>query len=56
MNLLEHLTVVEETRSDINQRHNLVDVKFLVLSAIMSGAEGWQNIETYGDSKLIWLQ
>ncbi|GGZ15956.1 MAG: ISAs1 family transposase [Shewanella fodinae] len=56
MDLLEHLTVVEETRSDINQRHNLVDVMFLVLSAIMSGAEGWQDIETFGDSKLPWLQ
>ncbi|ENM3733791.1 ISAs1 family transposase [Vibrio cholerae] len=56
MNLLEHLTVVEETRSEVNQRHDLVDVMFLVLSAIMSGAEGWQDIQTYGDHKLPWLR
>ena len=52
MTLIEHLTLVEETRSDINRKHNLVDVMFLVISAIMSGAEGWNDIETYGDSKI----
>lgn len=56
MTLLEHLTLVEETRSDINQKHELVDVMFLVISAIMAGAEGWQDIETYGDSKADWLR
>ena len=29
---------------------------FLVISAIMSGAEGWNDIETYGDSKIDWLR
>ena len=56
MNLIEHLTLVEETRSDINQKHDLVDVMFLVISAIMAGAEGWRDIETYGDSKADWLK
>ena len=56
MTLIEHLTLVEETRSDINQKHDLVDVMFLVVSAIMAGAEGWQDIETYGDSKADWLR
>ena len=55
MDLIKHLSVVQETRSDINQKHDLVDVMFLVLSAIMAGAEGWQDIETYGDSKKDWL-
>ncbi|WP_413228107.1 transposase family protein [Aeromonas caviae] len=26
------------------------------ISAIMSGAEGWNDIETYGDSKIDWLR
>ncbi|HAT2492370.1 TPA: ISAs1 family transposase, partial [Aeromonas hydrophila] len=56
MTLIEHLTLVEETRSEINRKHNLVDVMFLVISAIMSGAEGWNDIETYGDSKIDWLR
>ncbi len=40
MTLIEHLTLVEETRSDIHRKHDLVDVMFLVISAIISGAEG----------------
>ncbi|MBM7456149.1 hypothetical protein HNR62_002030 [Oceanisphaera litoralis] len=56
MTLIEHLTLVEETRSDINRKHDLVDVMFLVISAIMAGAEGWQDIETYGDAKADWLR
>jgi predicted transposase YbfD/YdcC len=55
MTLIEHLTLDKETRSDINRKHDLVDVIFLVISAIMAGAEGWQDIETYGDSKAEWL-
>jgi len=56
MTLIEHLSLVEENRSDINQKHELVDVIFLVISAIMAGAEGWRDIETYGDSKADWLK
>ena len=33
MTLIEHLTLVEETRSDINRKHDLIDVMFLVISA-----------------------
>lgn len=56
MNLIEHLSVVEDNRSDINQKHDLIDVMFLVISAIASGCEGWQDIEIYGEEKLDWLR
>lgn len=56
MNIIEHLSIVEDTRSDINQKHDLIDVMFLVISAIASGSEGWQDIEIYGDAKLDWLR
>lgn len=52
MTLIEHLSVIKETRSDINQKHDLVDVMFLVITAIMAGAGGWQDIETYGQVSL----
>ncbi|KOY63498.1 transposase [Photorhabdus heterorhabditis] len=54
--LIEHLTVVKETRSDINRQYELIDVIFLVISAILAGAEGWQDIETYGRAKIKWLK
>lgn len=56
MSILDHLTIIEETRSDINQKHNLIDVMFLIITAISSGCEGWQDIEIYGDEKLSWLR
>ncbi|BET95934.1 hypothetical protein TCT1_08550 [Xenorhabdus sp. TCT-1] len=55
MTLIEHLSVVKETRSDINRQYDLVDIIFLVVSAIMAGAEGWQDIETYDQAKIKWL-
>ncbi|PNH89764.1 hypothetical protein C1M59_17530 [Vibrio diazotrophicus] len=55
LSLLEHLTVVEDTRS-INQQHDLIDIIFLVISAITAGSEGWQDIETYDEHKLEWLR
>lgn len=52
LNLIEHLSVVQKPRSDINQKHDIIDVMLLVISAITSGSEGWQDIEIYGDHKL----
>ncbi|MBD2819361.1 hypothetical protein ID852_01350 [Xenorhabdus sp. 42] len=34
MTLIEHLSVVKETRADINRQYDLIDVIFLVVSAI----------------------
>ncbi|TDB48164.1 ISAs1 family transposase [Photorhabdus khanii] len=56
MTLMEHLSVVKETRSETNRKYDLIDVIFLVISAIMAGAEGWQDIETYGNAKIKWLR
>ncbi|MDC9583454.1 transposase family protein, partial [Xenorhabdus sp. PR6a] len=56
MTLMEHLSVVKETRSDTHRQYDLIDVIFLVISAIMAGAEGWQDIETYGNAKIKWLR
>jgi hypothetical protein len=46
LSLIEHLSVVEDTRSTVNQKHDLIDIIFLVISAITAGSEGWQDIET----------
>lgn len=56
MNLIEHLSVVKDTRLSINQKHDLIDIILLVVSAITAGCEGWQDIETYGEHKLEWLR
>lgn len=45
-------TVVETNHSDINRKHGLIDMMFLVISAIMSAAG---TIETYGNEMTDWL-
>ncbi|NLV00953.1 hypothetical protein B6N13_23145 [Marinomonas sp. UCMA 3892] len=56
LNIIEHLSIVDDTRSDINQKHDLIDLIFLVISAIISKCEGWQDIEHHGEEKLGWLR
>ena len=56
MNFLHHFELLEDPRSHINRKHNLLDVLFLTVSAVLSGAEGWKAIKEFGDIKLDWLR
>lgn len=55
MSILDHLVVIEETRSDINQKHNPIDFMLLIIKALLSECEG-EDIEFTGDEKLSWLK
>ena len=39
-----------------NLRHQLTDIIFLVVSAVISGAEDWTDIELFGKSQIHWLR
>lgn len=56
MSLFDHLSLLDDPRSHVNQRHNLVDVLFLVFSAMTSGQDGWAEIQQFGELKLNWLR
>ena len=56
MNLFERLSHIPDPRTDINVKHDLVDVIFLVFSALLSGATGWKSIQEFGDSQIDWLR
>ena len=56
MSFLEHFSIVEDPRKDINVKHDFMDVLFLTVSAVMSGCEGWSDIELFGRHKLDWLR
>jgi hypothetical protein len=49
MGFMDHFGDLEDPRSHINQRHDLHDILFLAVAAIMSGAEGWKDIKEFGD-------
>ncbi|MGB5443953.1 MAG: ISAs1 family transposase [Psychromonas sp.] len=56
MSFIEHFNELEDSRSHINKKHDLLDVIFLTIVAIISGAEGWKDIKQFGDNKLNWLR
>jgi predicted transposase YbfD/YdcC len=56
MSFINHFNDIQDTRSHINKKHELLDVIFLTVTAIISGAEGWKDIKQFGDSKLTWLR
>ena len=54
--LIEHFSKLEAPRVDRNKKHELIDVIVLCVCAVVSGAEGWSDIEEFGRTKLEWLR
>jgi len=56
MSFIDHFSVIPDPRKDINVLHNCLDILFLTVSAILCGAESWDDIEHFGKSKMSWLK
>jgi predicted transposase YbfD/YdcC len=56
VSLIETFSTLEDPRIDRKKKHALVDILFLTVSAMISGAEGWEAIEEFGVNKLDWLR
>ena len=54
--LIEHFSRLEDPRVERNKKHELIDVVVLCVCAVVSGAEGWSDIEEFGRTKLEWLR
>jgi|APSaa5957512576_1039674.scaffolds.fasta_scaffold30701_1 predicted transposase YbfD/YdcC len=54
-NLITHLGTVPDPRIDRGKLHRLDEMLFVAICAIISGAEGWSDIEEFGRNKLDWL-
>lgn len=48
---LDYFAGLEDPRCDINLQHRIDEILFLTLSAVICGAEGWDDIELFGKSK-----
>ena len=53
---LLHFQAIEDPRIDRCKRHELLDIILLAVSAVLSGAEGWEQIEDFGIHRLDWLR
>jgi len=54
--LFEHLSVIPDFRQSWKVQHQLSDILFLVVCAVICGSEGWEEIEDFGHSKLDFLR
>ena len=52
----EHFSKVNDPRVDRTKEHKLIDMIVIAICAVICGAEGWTDIENFGNSKLPWLK
>ena len=53
---LDFFSELEDPRIERCRKHELLDIIFLSVCAVLSGADGWESIEELGDAKLEWLR
>jgi predicted transposase YbfD/YdcC len=53
---VEHFAGLKDSRIERKKLHALPDILVLVVCAMISGAEGWEDIAAFGRSKLDWLR
>lgn len=51
-----HFGSVEDPRIDRTKQHMLEDILLLTLAAVLAGAEGWTDIERFGNAREAWLR
>jgi hypothetical protein len=52
----EHFSKVTDLRKDRTKDHKLIEIIAIAICAIICGAEGWTDMENYGNSKALWLK
>ena len=53
---LKHFNSITDPRIERCKKHVLIDILLLAISAVISGAQGWEDIEDFGHLKLDWLK
>ena len=53
---MSHFSQIPEPRIERCRRHELMDILFLSICAVLCGAEGWEEIEDFGKVRLDWLR
>jgi len=53
--LFDYFAQVSDPRSS-HARHWLCDIFVIALCAVISGAEGWEDMEEYGQAQAAWFE
>ena len=53
----DHFATLTDPRAPAapNSRHLLMDILIIAVCAVISGAEGWEDIEEYGKAQAAWF-
>ncbi len=52
----EYFSKVTDPRKERTKEHKLIDIIAIAICAVICGAEGWTDIENFGNRKLPWLK
>ncbi|HFD31894.1 MAG TPA: ISAs1 family transposase [Gammaproteobacteria bacterium] len=55
-NFISHFENIPEPRIKRCRHHELMDILFLSICAILCGAEGWEVIDDFGRFRIDWLR
>lgn len=47
---------IEDPRVERTKRHQLLDIILIAILGVLCGAEGWVDIESFGNTKEAWLK
>jgi hypothetical protein len=54
-NPLKYFAELKDPRVERTREHLLEEILLIAIAAILSGANGWNEIENYGKAKRSWL-
>jgi predicted transposase YbfD/YdcC len=54
--IVDHFQSLEDPRIERTKKHNLLDILVIALCTLLTGGEGFQDMELFGKSKHAWLQ
>ena len=54
--IVEHFQTLEDPRIERTKKHLLLDILVIAVCTLLTGGEGFQDMELFGKSKQAWLQ
>jgi predicted transposase YbfD/YdcC len=54
--MVEHFQTLEDPRMERAKKHNLIEILVIAVGTLLSGGEGFQDMELFGKSQLQWLR
>jgi len=52
----QHFGMLKDPRIDRTKLHKLLDKLVIAICAVICGADGWNDVEAFGDANQEWLE